>query len=417
MKTSSSFSRPAGHWLRHLAAGPGRVAAIALASLAIAVFSVASAGSALASTKHHGSALGHAKHHGSALRHGKHPGSALRGGKHPHSRSTHRAPATGGGGQFGIADPDLITKSPSVQASQLKAMKAIGITSIRLDANWDWVQYGGPKSYDWAQLDQVVKSVRAAGMSADLIIDGCPPWAAVAGTSGDDSPQPASAAQYAQWAAAVAARYAPMGVHTFEIWNEPNIQAFWQPKPNPAAYTAMLKAAYTAIKNVDPSAFVLSGGLAPAVNNGTDIAPITFLQDMYANGAKGSFDALGYHPYSYPALPDSVQSWSGWSQMSQTSPSLRSVMAANGDSGKKIWITEVGAPSAGPYGVGQAGEAKEFTQVIANAKATSWIGACYLYSWQDEGTSQSTSENWFGLVTAGGAKKQAYHAVSTALAS
>ena len=41
--------------------------------------------------------------------------------------------------------------------------------------------------------------------------------------------------------------------------------------------------------------------------------------------------------------------------------------------------------------------------------------ACYLYFWQDEGTDPSNSEDWFGLVTASGAKKQAYTAVATAL--
>ena len=134
------------------------------------------------------------------------------------------------------------------------------------------------------------------------------------------SPPPASAAQFATFAGQVAARYAPLGAGTFEIWNEPNNAGFWSPKPNPAAYTADLKAAYAAIKRADRSAFVVSGGLAPEANDGTNINAITFLQDMYAHGAKGSFDAVSYHPYSYPALPDSFQSWSGWSQMSQTKP-------------------------------------------------------------------------------------------------
>jgi hypothetical protein len=384
MITWSKFSQTA-EWLRHTTNGRGRMAALAAVTAAATVLSMTTAGAALAGTQH--ATMGSA-----------------------------RVPTTAGGGQFGVADPDLITLTPSVQASQLAAMKAMGITSIRLDANWDWVEYGGPNTFDWSQLDQAVASIRAAGMSVDLIIDGCPPWAAVAGTSGDASPQPASAAQYAQWAAAVAQRYAPQGVNTFEIWNEPNNQVFWQPAPNPAAYTAMLKAAYTSVKAVDPSAFVLSAGLAPENNDGTNIAPITFLQDMYANGAHGSFDALGYHPYSYPALPNSIQNWSGWSQMSQTSTSLRSVMAANGDGGKKIWITEVGAPSAGPDGIGQAGQANEFTQAIAAAKASSWVGGFYLYSWKDEGTDKTNSEDWFGLLTASGAKKLAYTAVANALA-
>ena len=316
---------------------------------------------------------------------------------------------------FGIADPDLLNETATLQTSRLAAMKAIGITSVRLDANWDWVQYGGPQMFDWTQLDQAVKSVCAAGMSVDLIIDGCPPWAALAGTSGDASPQPASSAQYATWAAEVAARYAPRGVGTFEIWNEPNNASFWQPKPNPAAYTAGLVAAYAAIKSVDPAAFVISGGLAPEVTDGTNISPIDFLEAMYANGAKGSFDALGYHPYSYPALPKTYEYWSGWSQMAQTNPSIRSVMTSNGDSTKQIWITEVGAPSAGPDGVGQAAQAAALTQAIAEAKATAWIGALYIYSWQDDGTNQSTDQDWFGLMTAGGSPKPAYTAVAAAL--
>ena len=112
------------------------------------------------------------------------------------------------------------------------------------------VQPRGPKKFDWTPIDQEVKSARAAGMSVDLVIDGCPPWAALAGTNGDACPQPASAAQYATWAAQVAARYAPQGVGIFEIWNEPNNAGFWPPKPNAAAYTADLVAAYAAIKEL-----------------------------------------------------------------------------------------------------------------------------------------------------------------------
>src|ERR1700729_3271476 len=93
---------------------------------------------------------------------------------------------------FGMADPRLIGETAVLQASQLAAMKAMGITSVRFDANWNRVQYGGPKTFNWTQLDLAVKSARAAGMSVDLIIDGCPPWAALAGASGDVSPQPAS---------------------------------------------------------------------------------------------------------------------------------------------------------------------------------------------------------------------------------
>jgi polysaccharide biosynthesis protein PslG len=316
---------------------------------------------------------------------------------------------------FGIS-ANLINESPRAQASELAAMRAIGINSVRADANWSWVQPSGPTTFDWTKLDQEVHSIRAAGMSIDLIIDGCPRWAALASAAADPSPQPASSRQYAAWAADVAARYSPEGVNYFEIWNEPNNIGFWQPKPNPAAYTADLVAAYAAIKAVDPSAFVISGGLAPEVTNGVNYSPIAFLEAMYAHGARGNFDALGLHPYTFPADPDSYESWSAWSQMTQTSPSIRSIMTKNGDGGKPIWITEFGAPSNGPYGIGATAQSVELSQALAYVKKVDWIGAMYIYTWQDS-VAYPPIDKGFGLLTESGSLKPAYDAVSSALAN
>jgi hypothetical protein len=316
---------------------------------------------------------------------------------------------------FGISVPDLIDQTPAVQAAWLADIKSLGLTSVRIGADWAWIQYGGPTSYDWTSLDQEVAAIRADGLSIDMVIIGAPPWAAVPSVADDSSPQPADPATFGTFAAAVAARYAPQGVRDYEIWNEPNNAIFWQPTPDPAAYTADLVASYHDIKAVDPSAVVITGGLAPEANDGTDINQVTFLQDMYADGAKGSFDAVGYHPYSYPALPDTYEIWSGWSQMSQTPTSIQSVMAANGNASVPLWLTEVGAPTSGPDGVGTAAQAEELTQAIANAKASSSIAALFIYTYEDSGTDATTDEDWFGLLTASGAQKPSYAAVAAAL--
>jgi hypothetical protein len=319
-------------------------------------------------------------------------------------------PASGGG--FGLSVPSLVSETASQQAAALANMKSIGLTWVRVDADWSWLQPSAT-TFDWAPLDQVVKAIEAAGMNADLVIDNSPAWARNAAADVAWG-EPASAATYGTFAGEVAARYGPMGVKAYEIWNEENQQAFWYPAPNPSLYTAMLKYAYAAIKAVEPDSIVISGGLAPAADDSEgDIAPIEFLQDIYADGARGSFDALGDHAYSYPTLPDTYETYSGWSQMDQTSPSLRSVMVANGDGAKQIWITEIGAPSAGPNGVGTAAQATEVTEAVAGAKASSWIGAMFFYTYEDA----ATDPDYFGLLNADGSAKPAWSALATALAS
>jgi len=332
--------------------------------------------------------------------------------------SARTAPAAAVSGRpLGVADPDLIGASAASQTSQIAAMKALGITAVRLDARWDWVQYGGPTSYDWKDLDRTVGNLRAAGLTVDLLVAGCPTWAAAADRSSSGACHPASAAQFGQWAGAVAARFHPQGVRLYEIWNEPNQAASWGPAADPAAFAAILAAAFQAIKKVSSDTVVLSGGLAPTTTAGGDVNGTSFLASVYAHGGKGTFDAVGYHAYCYPALPDSVQSWSGWSQMAATSPSLRSVMTANGDSGKQIWITEAGAPTAGPHGVGEQAQAQTITQAVAGAASASWVGGLFLYTWRDAGTDAGDSEDWFGLTTEAGTGKPALAALQRAIAA
>jgi len=324
--------------------------------------------------------------------------------------------AASSGRPIGVADPDLIGASAASQTSRIAAMKALGITAVRLDARWDWVQYGGPTSYDWKDLDRTVGSLRAAGLTVDLLVAGCPTWAAASDRSKSGACHPASATQFGQWAGAVAARFHPQGVRLYEIWNEPNQAASWGPSADPAAYAAILAAAYQAIKKVSSDTVVLSGGLAPVTTEGGDVTGTTFLSSVYAHGGKGTFDAVGYHAYCYPALPDSFQSWSGWSQMAGTSPSLRSVMAVNGDPGKQIWITEAGAPTAGPRGVGEQAQAQTITQAVTGAASADWVGGLFLYTWRDGGTDAGDSEDWFGLTTKAGAGKPALAALERAIA-
>jgi hypothetical protein len=293
--------------------------------------------------------------------------------------------------------------------------KNLHFASVRIDANHGYYE-STQGSINWSALDGAVSAAHAAGLSVHLIVDGTPPWAAANPslvTSDNDFANYASPAVFGTWAGELATRYGGNGT-TFETWNEPNIKQFWQDGPNATNYFAMHLAAYNAIKAVNSSYLVGSAGLAPATDDSAgDIAPVEFLTDLYNLGLKSCSDYIGWHPYSFPALPNTEEAWSGWSQMSATSPSARSVMAANGDSAKQIWATEVGWDSGTAEQSGIAGptaEADEATQMAAFAKANSWLGRIYWFEYMDF----PNNGGLFGVVNASGNKKAAYAAVAAA---
>ena len=268
-----------------------------------------------------------------------------------------------------------------------------------------------PTTFNWGAHDKVVQAARARGINVLGELTYTPAWARPPG--GDAQTPPANPANYAAFAAAAVKHYAPMGVHAWEIWNEPNHQPFWHPKPDVAAYTTLLKAAYTAITTADPTAIVVTGGTSPASTNGTDYSPVDFLKGIYANGGKNYFDAVGHHPYNFPdggALK--VAPWSAWYQMFGTPESLRSVMTANGDAAKKIWMTEYGAPTGGDPNkqVTEQVQAQFVTDAYNLVKTYPWAGPLFWYSYRDNGTSQNTIENFFGLVRNDFSPKPAFDA-------
>jgi len=314
---------------------------------------------------------------------------------------------------YGIsAGGALQNEDATTLARDLDAMQAVGARWVRVDINWAQIQSGGPSSYSWGPIDSVVQGATARGIKVLGVIVYTPSWARPSGSSASYGPDPA---KYAAFADTAVRHYAAMGVHSYEVWNEPNIGSFWT-SPNPAAYTRLLKAVYPAIKSADSSATVLSGGTAPAPTDGSSYSPVDFLRGIYANGGAGYFDAVSHHPYCFPASPGDTQGWSAWYQTYGTSPSVRSVMVANGDGAKKIWGTEYGAPTDGPSGahVSEGAQADMITNAYATWASYDWAGPLFVYEGRDLGTSTSTRENFFGLLRHDFTQKPAYAAYQAA---
>jgi len=298
----------------------------------------------------------------------------------------------------------------------MKDFNNLGAVWLRIDFDWSQIQPNNSTSYETAPYDAEVQAAAAHGIQILGIIDYCPPWAngQSVNTPGYQFYPPKSARAYAAFASYLARRYAPMGVHTWEIWNEPNGGSFWMPSANPSGYARLLKAAYTSIKKVDPTATVITGGLAPACNCSPSLTPMTFLADIYKDGAEPYLDGVGDHPYTYPALPSATDGsayW--WTQMYTGADNLRSIMTQHGDSNKKIWMTEYGAPTNGGSGNGavtEAVQAKMITIAYRLQATYSWAGPLFWYTYQDGGTDKTNIEDWFGLIKYGGTHKPSYAA-------
>ncbi len=309
---------------------------------------------------------------------------------------------------------DLEYLSGSALSARLDQYVAIGAKLARFTLNWSAVQPTSASSYSWQSVDAVISGLNARGIAALPLISATPPWARSPGCATPVCP-PADPNAYGTFAAAAAARYAPQGVHSWEIWNEPNNPLFWVGGANSAAYTAILKAAYARIHGVDPTATVVSGGLAPAATGNGWIAPVEFLSEIYSNGGGGSFDAVGWHPYDYPSLPG-ANPGGAWAEMSATSTSARSVMIANGDGAKSIWATEFGAPTCTGNStcVSEAQQALTITNAYTLWRTYSWAGPLISYMYQDTGTDQTNREDFFGFVRYDGTQKPAYAAFRAA---
>jgi hypothetical protein len=249
---------------------------------------------------------------------------------------------------------EVLWESDADRNADFAAIAASGAKWTTLDVDWNSIQGDGPGSFRWDRsLDRAVVSARAHGLTIIGVAAYAPPWARTGGcASGDDAHcLPADPGTYGRFMMAAAARYGSRSsnpllrnsITTWQIWNEANHQEYTRPRPNLDVYAAMLKSSYAGIKAMDPSATVIAGGFAPAPDaaDGSEYQPETFLKGLYARGAKNSFDAVGHHPYAYPFNPLEPQVWNAYTQ----TLALHVVMAEHGDGAKKIWGTEVGAPS------------------------------------------------------------------------
>lgn len=275
----------------------------------------------------------------------------------------------------------------------LLGIQKIGANRIRISAAWDFINPPGQPYNNlaatglWANLDQAVNSCVQNGLKPLLCIH----YGYGAGGDG-------STAAYAAVCSAVASRYGPLGtgqVAEYEMFNEPNaVNNFSQ--ANPATFVAYIRAGYAAIKAVHSSSTVICGGTIPAPNiTFSVIDPVLWYQGIYAaNGGTslGLFDALGFHWYGADATAPTPSEYH-WQYLT----GVRALMVANGDTGKKIWVTEMGIESPGQALTLTL--ARDWLKIMVDyILSQNYFGPFYFYNYRPSTPDTQQGANQLGMV-------------------
>lgn len=284
-------------------------------------------------------------------------------------------------------------------------MQDLGVRWVRLNANWaDAEPTRGTYDSGWlGHYDRAVELARAAGARIVMMSYQSPAWAS---RSRNRETPPRHPQDFARFMGFLATRYAGK-VEAYEVWNEENILRFWSTGPNAAAYTRLLQPAYLAIKQADPEAKVVFGGLST-----NDYA---FLERAYDAGAKGYFDVVSVHPFPCGSSPETIAR-EGDGRMTRSSfPAYREVHASMLERGddKPIWMTEIGwSTTSRECGVSEATQADYLTRAYRFIEQDPYVQMMLWYNlrnnyWDHDA---DTTEARYGLMWTSYWPKPSYYA-------
>ena len=182
---------------------------------------------------------------------------------------------------------------PDELASTLDEIHAFGYRLLRQRISWAEIE-SSPGVYAWDQYDAIVAAVADRGLALVVYVDDAPPWARRAWERDNPWAPPEDPSLYGAFMGALAQRYGETIV-AYQVWDQPNISPHWgDGAVDPAGYVALLREASAAIRNADPNALIIAGGLAPNTEGGgRNLSDLRFLQEMHRLDAAPMYDILG----------------------------------------------------------------------------------------------------------------------------
>ena len=286
---------------------------------------------------------------------------------------------------FGVYSEDVFEARGEARAATFQSQRDTGLGIVRLPLDWSTIQ-PDPDRWNWTVHDQFVLDAARAGMRILPFLVQTPGWAREPANAEAKGIWPPQFPDYiVEFAVEATRRYGPGGslwrahpgapylpIRSWQIWNEPNLWAFWRTGPDAAEYAALLRSAARAIRSVDPAAEIVSAGLAANREEPHD----RFLSRIYDAGAAGAMDTVAVHPYAgTPA------------QTVENVEEIVAVVAARGGS-EPLWATEFGWATVGTYGwvtdeTGQAEWLSEAVSRLTRERDRLRLRGVATYSWRD----------------------------------
>lgn len=286
----------------------------------------------------------------------------------------------------------------------IDACADLGVGWVRVDGNW-WVMEPSQGNYQWGPMDEAISRANAAGLQVFMTLAYTPGWVPrhgdTDGFSGNDVPNGSS--EWTSFVAAAVSHYRAMGVRHFGIWNEPNLQGFWEGSLDEYVTTILLPGA-AAVRSTCNDCFVLGPDLANVGD--CDV----YLEGVLAAIPVDTFDIFTHHIYQ--GFPETgVEIWDGDryfevlddQRFPFTRKDIRQILDAAGYQGE-VWITETGE-RATPIGddAAEQDQATHITLALDEQLKRGWVTNTFFYEIHDCGPDQpECTIDGFGVMRATG---------------
>jgi hypothetical protein len=272
---------------------------------------------------------------------------------------------------------------------------------VRIDLNWLDVE-PTEGAFDFSRIDPVVDGAKTRGLEVLAVLAYTPAWASSGDTKGggpnNDVPL---AGKYEAFVKAAVTHYAGKVTH-FEIWNEPNLGAFFE--GTTADYTTrILVPGADAVHAACPACKVVAPGLASIAN-----AYDTWL-DASLTAAAAKIDIASGHAYAsfpeddsqagltkdsfYNKLDQHRKIMVGGTVVYEGPLSFKEVLDKHAFT-KPFWLTETGREAAYGDTANEASQTLLYRRVMEAMIARPWWETTIFYEAFDEPSSGYT----FGVV-------------------